>query len=154
LEDDAGFVAREGLSSYTDAEGAPSTASARSICVVTGLIAKYRDPKSGLHYYNRSALNQLKETPPPWLQVFTPHMHEKKNTHTHTAVCSHLFGYILTLRQLSGNAPYFEAIKYMKERRAVREGRASAKVESNEDNQQEASENSESGGEEEEEEEY
>ncbi len=51
---------------------------------MTGLIGRYKDPNSGLSFANANACSQLKETPPPWLQ-------------------------------LSGNAPYFEAMRFMRQ---------------------------------------
>jgi hypothetical protein len=69
--------------SYVTAEGAPSRYQARRLCVVTGLLGRYRDVSSGLSFSTRSAQAQLRETPPPWLQ-------------------------------LAGNAPYFEALRYIK----------------------------------------
>ena len=58
---------------------------------VTGLIGRYKDPNSGLSFANASAGAQLKETPPPWLQ-------------------------------LSGNAPYFEAMRFIKQAAAADDG--------------------------------
>jgi hypothetical protein len=55
------------------------------------LIGRYKDPNSGLSFANASAGAQLKETPPPWLQ-------------------------------LSGNAPYFEAMRFIKQAAAADDG--------------------------------
>mmetsp|Transcript_28409 Transcript_28409/g.58129 ORF Transcript_28409/g.58129 Transcript_28409/m.58129 type:complete len:225 (+) Transcript_28409:127-801(+) len=68
---------------YATAEGAPPRVRTRSLCVVTGLIGRYRDVGSGLPFSSKKSQTQLKETPPPWLQ-------------------------------LSGNAPYFEALRFIK----------------------------------------
>ena len=65
------------------AEAAPSKTPGRRLCSVTGLLGKYRDPSSGLAYATHAAAEQLKDTPPPWLQ-------------------------------LSGNAPYYEAVRIIK----------------------------------------
>jgi len=38
----------------------------RKICPVTGLFAKYTDPKSGVPFANLQALEQIQERVPPW----------------------------------------------------------------------------------------
>ena len=39
----------------------------RKFCPVTGLLAKYTEPKSGMGYSTMRALDQIRERPPPWL---------------------------------------------------------------------------------------
>jgi len=68
---------------YVRAEAAPSKTPGRRLCSVTGLLGKYRDLSSGLAYATHAAAEQLKDTPPSWLQ-------------------------------LSGNAPYYEAVRIIK----------------------------------------
>jgi len=42
----------------------------RKFCPVTGLEGLYKDPKSGIHYANLTALDQIRERPPPWISGF------------------------------------------------------------------------------------
>lgn len=58
----------------------------RKFCPVTGLEGLYRDPKSGIPYANLTALDQIRERPPPWISGFN-------NT---------------------GSAAYYEAVKSLK----------------------------------------
>lgn len=83
LEEHASQPDSTQLPGYVRAESAPSRLPNRRLCSVTGLVGRYREPNSGLSFANLAASEQLKDTPPPWLQ-------------------------------LSGNAPYFEAIRYIK----------------------------------------
>ncbi len=58
----------------------------RKFCPVTGLEGLYKDPKSGIPYANLTALDQIRERPPPWISGFN-------NT---------------------GSAAYYEAVKSLK----------------------------------------
>ena len=42
---------------------------ARKFCSVTGMEGIYTEPKSGLPYANLKALEQLRERPPPWMNL-------------------------------------------------------------------------------------
>lgn len=42
---------------------------ARKFCPVTGLYGEYTEPKTGISYASLSALEQIRERPPPWLNV-------------------------------------------------------------------------------------
>ncbi|KAL7554792.1 hypothetical protein ACHAWF_018336, partial [Thalassiosira exigua] len=42
---------------------------ARKFCPVTGLFGKYTEPKSGIPYASLSALEQIRERPPPWMSL-------------------------------------------------------------------------------------
>ena len=54
---------------YVEAEALPGNVvyPARKFCPVTGLFGVYKDPKSGVHYANLKALEQIQERLPPWL---------------------------------------------------------------------------------------
>ncbi|KAL3798720.1 hypothetical protein HJC23_004471 [Cyclotella cryptica] len=41
----------------------------RKFCPVTGLLGEYTDPKSGISYSSLSALEQIRERAPPWMNV-------------------------------------------------------------------------------------
>mmetsp|Transcript_4916 Transcript_4916/g.7173 ORF Transcript_4916/g.7173 Transcript_4916/m.7173 type:complete len:218 (-) Transcript_4916:29-682(-) len=41
----------------------------RKYCPVTGLLGIYQDPKSGIHYANLKALEQIQERLPPWMSL-------------------------------------------------------------------------------------
>lgn len=63
------------LQQYLDAEAArPKNCKAqyskRKFCAATGLMALYKDPKSGIPYANLDALEQIQERPPPWISGF------------------------------------------------------------------------------------
>ena len=42
---------------------------ARKFCPVTGLYGEYTEPKTGISYASLSALEQIRERPPPWMNV-------------------------------------------------------------------------------------
>ena len=42
---------------------------ARKFCPVTGLLGTYTDSKTGIPYSNLSALEQIRERPPPWMNA-------------------------------------------------------------------------------------
>ena len=44
---------------------------ARKFCPVTGLYGEYTEPKTGISYASLSALEQIRERPPPWLNGST-----------------------------------------------------------------------------------
>ncbi len=52
---------------YVAATTKPTRTPDRHFCAVTGHVAKYKDPQSGLRYSSRKALRVLKEHPPPWV---------------------------------------------------------------------------------------
>ena len=52
---------------YVSATTKPTRTPDRHFCAVTGHVAKYKDPQSGLRYSSRKALRVLKEHPPPWV---------------------------------------------------------------------------------------
>lgn len=41
----------------------------RKFCPVTGLLGEYIEPKSGIPYASLSALEQIRERPPPWMNL-------------------------------------------------------------------------------------
>jgi hypothetical protein len=60
------------LQEYLNAEATiPSTGNKkyprRKFCPASGLIGAYRDPKTGIPYANLTALEQIRERPPPWI---------------------------------------------------------------------------------------
>ena len=60
------------VSKYLEAEARPMTKdqkvpATRNFCSVTGLNGIYKDPKSGIHYANLRALEQIRERAPPWM---------------------------------------------------------------------------------------
>ena len=57
------------LIDYVRAEAGPSKRPSRKLCPVTGLPSYYRDPESNLPFATLAARSQLKDTPPPWLQL-------------------------------------------------------------------------------------
>eukprot|EP00617_Octactis_speculum_P025149 CAMPEP_0185750270 /NCGR_PEP_ID=MMETSP1174-20130828/9035_1 /TAXON_ID=35687 /ORGANISM="Dictyocha speculum, Strain CCMP1381" /LENGTH=217 /DNA_ID=CAMNT_0028426759 /DNA_START=88 /DNA_END=741 /DNA_ORIENTATION=+ len=69
LLEEHGTVPGNRLPPYISAEAGPSKRPSRSLCAVTGAIAKYRDPSSGLPFAGLSQISVLKDTPPPWLQL-------------------------------------------------------------------------------------
>jgi len=81
------------LQQYLDAEAVrPSNSKPpypkRKFCSVTGLYALYKDPKSNIPYANLTALEQIRERPPPWITGLN-------NTSSAT--------YYETMRSLKGN---------------------------------------------------
>ena len=54
---------------YLTARAPKSRYPPRKICVVSGALAKYKDPDTGLPFRNVAAYDQLKELPPPWFRA-------------------------------------------------------------------------------------
>jgi len=52
---------------YVSASTRPVRTPDRHFCAVTGHVAKYKDPQSGLRYSSQRAFRVLKEHPPPWV---------------------------------------------------------------------------------------
>ena len=54
---------------FVEAEALPGKVAypVRKFCPVTGLFGIYKDPKSGVHFANLKALEQIQERLPPWL---------------------------------------------------------------------------------------
>ena len=57
----------------TPSSSKPSTTALRpkrrKYCPVTGVLAKYTEPKTGIPYANMRALEQIRERPPPWMTL-------------------------------------------------------------------------------------
>ena len=53
--------------SYITAITKPPDRPTRHFCLVTGCVAKYKDPQSGLRFASVKAFRTLKEQPPPWV---------------------------------------------------------------------------------------
>lgn len=49
---------------YSNIEAPPSLLPIKKYCDVTGLPAKYRDPKTGLRYYNKEIFQMIRKMPP------------------------------------------------------------------------------------------
>jgi hypothetical protein len=41
----------------------------RKFCPVTGLVGEYTEPRTGIPYATLSALEQIRERPPPWMSI-------------------------------------------------------------------------------------
>lgn len=54
---------------YMKASAAPSRYPCATLCVVSGVLARYTDPESHLPYANSKVFDTLKEQPPPWLKA-------------------------------------------------------------------------------------
>mmetsp|Transcript_5369 Transcript_5369/g.6780 ORF Transcript_5369/g.6780 Transcript_5369/m.6780 type:complete len:311 (-) Transcript_5369:221-1153(-) len=54
---------------YINATALPSSYPSRAFCVISGAIAKYKDPESGLPYSSIKSYRTLKEQPPPWIRA-------------------------------------------------------------------------------------
>ena len=63
-----GGVAREFLAAEAHVKTTQQLP-ARKFCPVTGLEGIYREPRSNICYVNLSALEQIRERPPPWLNL-------------------------------------------------------------------------------------
>lgn len=63
-----GGVAREFLEAEAHVKSTQQLP-ARKFCPVTGLEGIYREPRSNICYANLSALEQIRERPPPWLNL-------------------------------------------------------------------------------------
>ena len=48
----------------------PSLKPIKKYCDITGLPAKYTEPKSGLHYYDSSVYQYIKTLEPPMIQIY------------------------------------------------------------------------------------
>jgi YL1 nuclear protein C-terminal domain len=51
----------------------PNRIPSRKFCPVTGLLARYTHPKTGIPYATLSALEQILERPPPWMMLTGNH---------------------------------------------------------------------------------
>ena len=54
---------------YIRAAAAPSAYPQRKFCAVSGAFAKYKDAQSGLRVQSRRLLDEVQETPPPWVHA-------------------------------------------------------------------------------------
>lgn len=59
----------DGTPDWISALAGPSRYPSQKYCVITGEPAKYTDPATGCPYASIEAFNELRENPPPWVNV-------------------------------------------------------------------------------------